>query len=638
MQVTDSHLRDAFKALQKHNQEALAASPLHGCGWMQICRWESEPNNITARGLQLKILLHWVVHQLAPDPITSTEKGKENQRVLQRRYLEAKNIVETAAAEQIAEPTVYTRTKRALKMCAKLLNTLPEDALLKASCDQLGAQLRYESVSKDVQIFLQQLAIYQVPFAPADLLHAPALIIEDARQRGLVIGETQVEIHPRLRVFVAETISAEQQQRWSAHAAQRMLRHGNIWQAHQNLFGSGQYLDSAELLIQHETTLLQFATLNQILNAIDAYQPKSLPPIKWTRLKLLAARCANRAASQQVALDHLRHANSDHPTFQAYASLHRAIVSRNSDQQVALEHFARCMAQSKQVRGVLHETLLAELYLRRTGVHLADPHDLVSAEADLAAAKKLIANFKLPKHLHILMHNAEGRINARKKRWGKTIACYEAGLQLAREINDVQSKIFLTHNIGGIKTRQEQESLGYLLEGHTLAQEIGDQSSLAYFEKMIGAYYFHKKRYDLSVKHNRIAYQLFSKLGNLHATAHTCFDLAETLIQTSHLSEAKTYFAHAQHYAQANQTRDLASECSQLAKVYPELIHPINTRQQTIIQSLREHDAMTQKAFLQLTGLSKSSFHRAVSALVQMGVVQKSGRGRATVYSKSFNR
>ena len=125
---------------------------------------------------------------------------------------------------------------------------------------------------------------------------------------------------------------------------------------------------------------------------------------------------------------------------------------------------------------------------------------------------------------------------------------------------------------------------------------------------------------------------LFSQLGNIRAEAFTCFDLAEALIRQDETKEAKTYFTYADEYARANDVTSLSAACAKLASDYPELIYKLNTREQSILDYVRTHHEVTKKEIEDSLGIKRTSFHRDVGKLVQLGILSKLGNGRSTKY------
>ncbi|MGB1251862.1 MAG: hypothetical protein ACPG8W_14680 [Candidatus Promineifilaceae bacterium] len=631
-QFTPSHIRTALKHLHRDDNRALANSNLQHSNWHKLCQLEGEPDNEQSRCLQIKTLLHWMIEQLAPNEIVSTAKQTMYRSLLTQRFIEGRSITKLIEQQAIARATIHARVKRALNACVALLDEPLDNPLRQAACHTIRARIRYQTATSEEQRALRQLSIYREAIAAGNLRHVPLSVIASLRQRHLILGQAQIRIHPQLRAFVLAAVSAEEHQQWHDHAATMLQRQGNIWRAHAHLFNNKRYSKSTDLLLKYESQLLQFASLNQLLNTINVYQPKMLTPAKWSQLQLLAARYAHRAQGQQLALDHLQAANPNSPTFRAFTELHMAIVNRDSNRQQSLAHFDACIAQTAQITNAFRASILTEAHLRRAWLYLNDPIIFDNVEADLAAATKLIERNQFTSHLLILLHNTKGRYYGKTKQFNRAFACYEAGLKLANEINHIPLKLSLSHNIGSVQTQQKRSSLRYLLEGRALADSIDDQFMVAHFEKLMGAYYFHLEAYHLSAEHNKNAYRLFLKINNQRSLAFTCFDLAEALIMDGKFQEAKRYFDHAQKFAYEHAFVALSNSCKSLSQQYPELKVILNTRQWQMLKFARLHQAITYKTFQASHKASSTSFQRDAKTLIQHGILKKVGRGRTTQY------
>ena len=627
-----SHIRQAFKCLQWRDCDALASSALHNCAWMQPCCLAGEPNDTLARCLQTKTLLLWLIEQLVPNDLLMTKKQQENRAILYHRFVEGHSIKLLEGLLKIGRATIHTRTTRALKACVGRLQTRSNESSLEVMCHSIRACVRYDHATSEQQRLLRQLSVYQQPMLPSDLLRPPMPMLDELRVRGFVVGDEAVAIHPQLRAYVLAQVSAENQQRWLTHAAAVMERQGEIWQAHAYLFQSGRYSKSAELLLKHEAHLLQSISLNQLLNTLEAYKPRSLSKNDWTKLKLLAARSASRTQSQQAALSHLRSANPSNPTFRAFTELHLAIVNRHADRQLALSHFDNCLMWAARSTDSLQKEIMLEAYIRRAWLYLSDPVDLDCAQVDLEAATTLIKSHQPATHLHILMCNVEGKFHTRRRAFAHAAVSYDTGLQLANEVESVQLKILILHNLGLLHARQKQPALEVLCKGKALAESIDDQATLAHFEKALGGYYFHQKAYRKSAEHNARARQICLKIGNAQLLAKINFDLAEALANNGQLREAKAYLTHAQQYAEAHDLTGLTRACVGLTRQYPELGVELTDPQLKIIQFARQHQVVTTAQLAQHIQKSGATVQRYLKPILQAGILQKSGKGPKTVY------
>lgn len=67
----------------------------------------------------------------------------------------------------------------------------------------------------------------------------------------------------------------------------------------------------------------------------------------------------------------------------------------------------------------------------------------------------------------------------------------------------------------------------------------------------------------------------------------------------------------------------------------PAVAHELTTRQTSILRLLKERGALSAQELARGTAVSKDTALRDLDALVHMGIVSKTGRGRATRYALS---
>lgn len=147
-----------------------------------------------------------------------------------------------------------------------------------------------------------------------------------------------------------------------------------------------------------------------------------------------------------------------------------------------------------------------------------------------------------------------------------------------------------------------------------------------------------RQQYHEAIDYYQKAEQVFLETGNRTLLMRTNYNLAEAFATVGNMEQARLYY-HA-GLQEAEQQSDEAAQklFTTLQKEYPSLIvldesqHFLNERQQRALNYLYEHEAITNREYQQLNDVSQKQAVRDLNQMVEMTLLVRKGRGRATRY------
>jgi predicted HTH transcriptional regulator len=128
------------------------------------------------------------------------------------------------------------------------------------------------------------------------------------------------------------------------------------------------------------------------------------------------------------------------------------------------------------------------------------------------------------------------------------------------------------------------------------------------------------------------AYDIFVEMLNHNLQAYICCDLAEAYLQIGQADEAQPFIDEGITLAQRSGNDALVRLLQSLAEQAPKYAVELNEREVGAIEFVRENGRITNQDYRDLTGVSQKQAVRDLNKLVDDGLLQRVGKGRATRY------
>lgn len=630
----------ALRYAREGDLPALAQTPLAACSLIDDWCVAATPSGVDDHGRALQTLLFWLIERLRPAGTPShTALAWRPYHVLHGFYGEGRRIAELAEQLAVSEQAIYPIRAQALAILERLLRA--ELARPAAERPNYAIQALYPALPPPQQLLLRACAI--VPEAiSAELLYqlaGPELAplephLQELVASGMLSANTEFTayaLQPKLRPFLRAQSSPAERQRWHRCAAEAAERHADYAAALHHRRLAGDQASAALIIVEHHPALSASSELHHSLSELHAAEIGD--PSLWARLKIVSGDIASASNDFPTALAEYQ---------QALAAPDRAIKAEAYHKRgKAFRHIATAEAQAhfayaiSLLEGASQPALLLQVYLDQAWLQFQDLRDLPAAEATLRAADALVDS--ADRSSWAALTNAWGMFHSHSGDHRRAIECHQQAWLAANEAQDPLLLTYLAHNLGNdyMALGDYDQARRYFAQSADLAQQTANRRMEGLCYKSMGACSFWLADYPAAIAAYLQARAIFTAMDNRNWLANTCYDLAEAYAELGDQAAMRAAFADAVALAQAAGLDRLLADLANLARAYPGLYPPgadLSPRQQLLYDYLKQHPAISNRAYRELTAVSPKQAARDLAALVEAGIISRSGDGRATEY------
>ena len=638
---------DAFRQYRRSRQQGdllpLTESILAGSPLVAEALLEGEPMTLAVQAQGMQALLHWAVDQLQPGGQPSfTAVHWRSYHVLFYPYLAGWTFNQLSEVMGLSEQGVFKARRRALEAVAHLLHQELKERSDISGRRQYLVETRYQSLTTTTQTALHLLAAFATPIplkwwqqmlaqwplpTPDNWESLPFVLWQEAK--------AEVSIHEGVRSFLQSHLSLTEQTRIHHIASHFYQQAGNYLQAIHHLSQQEPQEEAALLLIEQYQTIIHQGQIEALKPIIATFRQLHLTEMTWIRLKVAAGDVAMLAQDVKTAVVEYGLAlGASDPYWKALAYYRRAKAfhSQNLDEAIAHYDFGiHLLAEAES-----HPSLLVEMYIDRAWFYMQDRPNLAKAALSLQQAQTSIDKQNRAQWANL--HNAWAGLYYFHQ---DTAQEFYHRQQAWLAANDAQQKSLMiktAHNLGQAYMRDKayEQALIYLQKAQQFAQQTGDRQKEGMCYKTMGACCFWLKAYEAAITFYEQAYHIFEQTGNRNWLGRVCYDLTEAYAEIGETEPMQQYFAQGIAIAQALNAQQLLQAMNQLARYYPGLM-PIDTtlneRQRLAFDYIKQHGAITNKAYRGLVHVSPRTAVRDLEEMVEEGILQKEGQGRGTHYT-----
>jgi tetratricopeptide (TPR) repeat protein len=636
---------EALRLAREGDLLALAESPIARCDLVGCWYVGAEPHGSDDRGRAAQAMLVWLIERLKPGGAHSwTALSWRPYNVLSAFYSEGRRIAEIAELMGVAEQTIYPIRSQAIAALTKILReelTRPADLRPNYAIEAL-----YPSLPPAQQALLRASALIDGPLSLA-LLHdlarsvniggiephlqalSAAGILETDQQR------TAYALQPKLRSFLLTLVTPAERETLHAIAGQYAAQAGEYLAAARHWRLGGTFALAAQLLIYHHQAIIAAQQGDQLRALLAEFRPSELADSsQWARLKIISGDVAMTMNDVPTALREYQQAlNADDVLTKAEAYYRRGKAFRSQNTAEAQAHFAYAIGLLEGAE--VNAPLLSKAYLDQAWMFFQDRQDWAQAENSLRRAAALVSPSNRAAWAEVA--NAWGMFYAHQGQHQQAIVHHQSAWLAANEVQDTTMQAHTAHNLGNdyMFLRQYDQALAYFEESAGLARQTGNRSMEGLSQKSIGACRFWLGDFAGAIEHYQAARAIFAAMHNRNWQANTCYDLAEAYAELGDVPHMQRYFAEAVALAREAGLDRLLHDLHSLTRTYPGLYPPaaeLNERQQRAYDYLKQHQAISNREYRDLTAVSPKQAARDLNELLDLGIITRVGEGRSTEY------
>ncbi|MDI9547507.1 MAG: tetratricopeptide repeat protein [Chloroflexota bacterium] len=687
-------VNDALRSY--HSLLALARSPLaHSALVAPLLVLDDLSPTAQERGQALRLTLAATVDQLAPgrmrfplgvyrppDDPTWREPRYWRYNILRHCYVEPLRPEEYVDGGRLAETllaltgipsvdTFFDERSRAMREVAqrlrrRLLAAEPDPELQQIAVDAaclplndrpdaaelLGIAATFNGVFPRA-LLLQMAAAERLaePVELLDYLTAHRLLLAGERGRNLwlspVLQDRLYRRQPRDRLSLRH-----------ARAASHFLTNGEPLPAAQHFLHARQWTMAATLLLDAAQELIDEMQVDDLCHALAAFPPDPLPPDVWRDTRLLLGDLlaeTGRRHDALVALDQALEVVTE-PADQARIFRRMGKLHEAGDPQQALEEYRQAI---ELLRGDDPERI--RLLKDRALLRLAR-REWTEAEADLSAALVHIAQqpAEVSADIRAEVYDALALLYRHKRQFAQAIRYARMALAQREEAGDLLRAARALNNLGLIydDMGDPQHAVAAYRAAVDAYEKLGNQELMAGTLLNIGAAQHQDGQPAAAAGTYRQSLALCQELDLPRIEVRARFSLAEVCAALGETDDARGHWqagyqrsleagldeeAEGFRELQADlpALRDVASDTAASAASAANDDGQDDTGQfarhaapddQEILDLARDQGAITTRALMTATGVSKATATRRLAALAEAGRLARHGAGRGAYY------
>ncbi len=642
-------VNQALKSCREGQLLELGTSPLAQSSLVATCFLSDEPVTLDGRALALTAVMHWAVERLRPaGELQWTAYAWRIYLLLEHFYLHGMRVSELAEKMGVVEQTLYDTRPLAFNAAAGVLRqelAAPQDLPRRK---QQYVAMRYAGLLPAEQAILRCAAIFRHPVDLALLESILARSESDATARTpialtrlfdnrlLVSNDehTIVIAHPEIRPYLLGLLSSGERRAWHEAAAGRSAESGDYIDAAIHFRQAGMLRSAAELLVSHHQAIVDNMQREELRAMLAEFRPGELAETTWVQMKIIAGGLAEMMQDvDTAAVEYGKALSARDLETKALAYYRRARVLELKNLDEALAHYLYCIQLLESNPRL--PALLARVYVDLAWIYIQERPDLPQAWDLLTKATRLVEAGD--RETWSQLHNALGDWHYHNRSLKEALEHHQQGWLAANEIQNLDLMLNSAHNLGTIytETGDYAHALEYLHTAGRLAAQSGNRKMEAMVQKSLGACYFWMKDFPQAIAHDAQAREIYIEMGNRNRQASACYDLAEAYSALGEVNEGRVFFKEGTSIAAEMGLKRYQDSFEELASVYPGLARPekgLSDRQQQILAYLKEIGELKSDECARLTGISKEQAIRDLNELVEMGILTRQGKARATRY------
>ncbi len=437
-----------------------------------------------------------------------------------------------------------------------------------------------------------------------------------------------------------------------ARAASHFLTNGEPLPAAQHFLHARQWTMAATLLLDAAQDLIDEMQVDELRRALEAFPPDQLPPDLWRETRLLLGDLLAETGRRDDALAALGQALEivTEPADRARIVRRMGKLHEADDPQQALEEYRQAI---ELLRGDDPERI--RLLKDRALLHLSR-REWTEAEADLSAALA-----------HMTRQPADVRPEARAEVYDALALLYRHKRQFAQAIRYARMALAQREEAGDLpRAARALDNLGLIYDDmgdpqHAIAayratvdayEKLGNQELVAGTLLNIGAALGRAEQPAAAADTYRQSLDLCQELDLPRVEVRACYSLAEVCVALGEMDEARSHWQAGYRRSletglddEAEGFRELQADLPALREAATEAVddEQSDTGQiarhaaplpddQEILDLARDQGAITTRALMTATGVSKATATRRLAALAEAGRLTRHGAGRGAYY------
>lgn len=668
---------------------ALSRSPLANSALVTptLVKDEASPT-AEERGHGLRLVLQWVVNQLAPgaptyplgdyrplDDLTWRDPLWWRYNILRHRYLEPLHPDDFVGGGRYTESLLaltgissadafFDERNRAIRTVAERLRQQLIDGQANGELQRLALQEALLPLAKQPEA-AQLLAIAAtfddifprpllLELASQEALYKPALLLDELiGQRFLLTGDegASLWLAPLLRAFVYERQpKADRQRRHRLIAAYYEAEAAPLPAAH-HWQRAGQDARAVRLLLPVAEELIHELQIKELIEFFQQIDPKQLADEQQYTVHLLVSDLFQRSGQQEEALAACRQAlqatRAAGQQARVYRRMGKLYESRN--QLHALRYY-----QQAAERFAPTDPELAEL-LKDRGWLYCLRKEWAQAETDLQQALQVVAADA--QSLRADIYDAMASLHRETKRHQPALQYAERALALREEVGDLMRVAKSLGNLGLLYRAMGEygPATAAYTEAMSIYQKLGNQELTAVAWLNIGvAHFFHKKVEEaIAAYRQSLCICQTIDLPLIAIKAH--YNLAEAYAARTNITAALDHWQTGYQLCRQHNFDDQEAlfltlrntlqlpDPQEKARVHLTTLQPagqpvahslpfLDADEQAVVALVQAERTITPKRLMDAVVISRATATRRLTALVEKGVLAVDGKGRGTYY------
>ena len=666
-------ISEVLKLVRDGDLLALSTTPLAHASLVDDCFWPGEPISSDARGRAIQSLIAWAVDRLRPTGEHSwVANAWRSFNILHTFYIHGMRASELAEEMAISEQTLYQSRPRAIASVAQLIREEVQTPSDRSNRQRYALADRYARHTENEQQLLRLVSIFtrSIPVSLVHELHKQVTTtskqISDRQTaihqligRNLLVGNeagTEVALRPEMRSFLRTLLTPDERGRLHNAAADYYLQQQEYLEAARQLRNAGEHNSAAQVLIEHQRKLFDNLQIEELAELVGEFQRAELSLDLWARLKIVSGEIAEFSKEIDVALREYQQALAA-PDIQikalAYYRRARAFEHRNVGESLAHYGYAIQLAEDLTCNAASMDgkknvdnrvakeekliDLLAEMYIGRAWIYIQMQPNPEKAAADLRRAEHLTNENNRTAWADL--HNSYGNFYEIEDKLEHATQHYRQAWLAANEIQDLARMTNTSHNLGGVLSKSGDfgQALHYLTQSLELSNNSNNRQVQGACHLSIGACHYWQHQYEEAIEDYHAARQIFEETGNHTLQLRAYFNLAEAYAELSDLSQARHYFEYGYTKAQTLKDEGSIREFLALAEAHPNLMNSsstnhLNERQQQALLHIQTQGQITNRGYQELTKVSQKQAVRDLNEMMELGLIERKGKGRATHY------
>lgn len=644
---------DTLKNLER-KPERLAVSPLALSSLVLDCLLDGEAPSLDLRLLGVRALMCWVIDKTRPHPNQTPDLNSLAWRtyaILHHHYWEGRRIRDLDVLLNLSESAVNQAVPVAeLRATAILRDELRSPGHLTQRRKYLFRE-RYAAHHPEEQHLLRLLAVFDCPLPVAALqtcakqagVTSPEARIEPILAGGLALQDPATRLvcaHPEIVLTLVNLIDAEERCRSHSLAAEYFQQMHDYLTAAEHWRMAGNAAGGARLLIDHYRTIVEDGRVDEFYALQKKFHRHDLDHVTWARLKIATGRAQLLVGRVKAAREEFRKAQG---TTDAYYQAEACYYHARASEKIYIAEAIALYDQAIDMLSPLvsdsdnrYRALLIQVHVDKAWVFIQESVNLEEAAQNLNIAQTLLTD--RASESRCLLHTGWAGLHGRQRDYDQE----ERHLRVAWAAAGANEElsIMANHNLGQfyvLHRRQFSMGLDYLAQAHARASDIRNREWESKCKQAIGAAYFLMRNYDEAITNYKAAYETYRRIGNENWLGWVCWDLSEAYATKLDYEHARRYYTEAKELAPKVAAHALDNALKELDVRFPALVLTHDPLEAAVIEYVAKHGSISNAELQKLCGISRATATRVLNRLAELGLLERVGKGPATIYRRKMN-